>query len=221
MSKHGIRQKAKIYKYKWKTANKNQATLCSLANPFPNYAVSSKGSHKQGITSYLRGENPELTWTLAAELTYPLGQALALPVPWGRRAGADTESPGVVSVGHRAATLLTRQEARAGGYFGDCSAGKKSLGNADLKEVSPCLSLFFRYIGDSWFQACLLCVAHLFHSVLLCLLALIGKQQSENPTKWQKWESVIMSIVYFHLCISWCLSITKTLIKSNLEHRCH
>lgn len=107
MSKHGMRQKAKIYKYNWKTANKNQATLCGLAKPFPYYAVSSKGSHKYLIWEEKIQSSPEL-WQRSWRTRR--GRRWHCPCRWGRRAGADTENPGAVSVGHGAATLLTRQE---------------------------------------------------------------------------------------------------------------
>lgn len=71
-------------------------------------------SFQQGITQvfYYRGEKPELTYTLVAELRYPLGQVLVLPVPSGCRGAADTKSHRVVwPQGHRAVTVLARQEA--------------------------------------------------------------------------------------------------------------
>jgi len=102
-------------------------------------------SFRQRITQvfYERGENPELTQTLVAGLGYQIGRALALPVPRGCRGGdADTKSHGAVRLqGHRAATVLMRWEAQPGVHVWDCNAGKNSLGNSDLKEVSPCLSL--------------------------------------------------------------------------------
>lgn len=73
-----------------------------------------------------------------------MGQVLVLPVPRGCRGDADTVS---WPQGHRVTAVLARQEAQAGLYW-DCSAGKNlSLESSDLKEVTPCLSLFpYRFI---------------------------------------------------------------------------
>lgn len=61
---------------------------------------------------------------------------LVLIVPGDCRGGADTKNHRMVQrQRHRFVTVLMRQETQTGMYTWDCSAGKKSLGNSDLKEV--------------------------------------------------------------------------------------